>query len=154
VPYLNFHWLADERSNPILGSGTVCSVAMASSSGSGEVRVTPYFGGKTDGPVCALLEVGGARILLDCGCTVDFDAKQLLDVANDLAAGGGVDAVLLRYLHYAGAGCRCFLPSLLTPLLSCLFPPTATLTCTTWAGCPWSSAATAWAACRWCALLP
>ena len=65
-----------------------------------EVRVTPYLGGKTDGPVCCLLEIGGARILLDCGCTVDFDAERLLEISNDLLAGGGVDAVVLRYVGY------------------------------------------------------
>jgi hypothetical protein len=60
------------------------------------VRVTPIFGGKSDGPVCSLLEIGGARLLLDCGCRVNFDYDTLLGVANDLVAGGGIDAVLLR----------------------------------------------------------
>lgn len=60
------------------------------------VRVTPIFGGKSDGPVCSLLEIGGARLLLDCGCSVDFDYEKLLSIANDLVADGGVDAVILR----------------------------------------------------------
>jgi Cft2 family RNA processing exonuclease len=60
------------------------------------VRVTPIFGGKSDGPVCSLLEIGGARLLLDCGCGVDFNYEDLLNVANDLVSDGGVDAVVLR----------------------------------------------------------
>lgn len=60
------------------------------------VRVTPLLGGKTDGPVCSLLEIGGSRILLDCGGTVDYDYESLLNIASDLVATGGIDAVVIR----------------------------------------------------------
>ena len=60
------------------------------------VRVTPLLGGKTDGAVCSLLEIGGSRILLDCGGVVDFDYAGLLNIANELVSGGGIDAVVIR----------------------------------------------------------
>ena len=60
------------------------------------VRVTPLLGGKTEGAVCTLLEIGGSRILLDCGGVVDFDFNSLLSITNDLVAGGGIDAVVIR----------------------------------------------------------
>ena len=60
------------------------------------VRVTPLLGGKMDGAVCSLLEIGGSRILLDCGGIVDFDFNGLLSIAGELVAGGGIDAVVIR----------------------------------------------------------
>ena len=60
------------------------------------VRVTPLLGGKTDGAVCSLLEIGGSRILLDCGGVVDFDFNGLLSIASELVVGGGIDAVVIR----------------------------------------------------------
>ena len=60
------------------------------------VRVTPLLGGKTEGAVCSLLEIGGSRILLDCGGIVDFDFNGLLSIAGELVAGGGIDAVVIR----------------------------------------------------------
>ena len=61
------------------------------------VRVTPLLGGKSEGAVCSLLEIGGSRILLDCGGIVDFDFTSLLNIANELVSGGGIDAVVIRY---------------------------------------------------------
>lgn len=69
------------------------------------VCVTPFFGGREDGGVCALLESGGCRVLLDCGCTLGTTNAQILTVAKALAAGGGVDCVLLSHadIHHMGA---------------------------------------------------
>ena len=61
------------------------------------VRVTPLMGGKMEGAVCSLLEIGGCRILLDCGGVVDFDFGVLMSIVNELVAGGGIDAVVIRY---------------------------------------------------------
>ena len=62
------------------------------------LRVTPLLGGNVEGAVCCLLEIGGARILLDCGSDVDSNFQSLLGISNDLLLGGGVDAVLIRYI--------------------------------------------------------
>lgn len=69
------------------------------------IRVTPLLGGCEDGGVCCLLEIGGARILLDCGCTLNSTQSEILSVAQLLAAGGGVDCVLLSHadIHHMGA---------------------------------------------------
>jgi cleavage and polyadenylation specificity factor subunit 2 len=61
------------------------------------VRVTPLLGGKTDGAVCCLLEIGGSRILLDCGGSIDLDFNSLLSIASDLVVGGGIDAVVISH---------------------------------------------------------
>ena len=92
-----------------------------------EIRVTPYLGGKTDGPVCCLLEIGGARILLDCGCSIDFDAERLLEISNDLLAGGGVDAVVLRYVAFSSFFLydRNYPMQLVTPTLLLIYDNTA-----------------------------
>ena len=75
------------------------------------VRVTPLLGGKTDGAVCSLLEIGGSRILLDCGGIVDFDFNVLLGIANELVAGGGIDAVVIRSVSVSVIkNCYCYLP--------------------------------------------
>ena len=70
-----------------------------------EVCLTPLLGGREDGGVCSLLEIGGARVLLDCGCTINTPNEVLLDVARKLEAGGGVDCVLLSHadIHHCGA---------------------------------------------------
>jgi len=47
--------------------------------------------------VCSLLEVGGARVLLDCGCTLNTSNETLLQIAEELRVGGGVDCVLLSH---------------------------------------------------------
>lgn len=77
---------------------------MSSSSGD-LIRVTPLLGGREDGGVCCLLELGGARILLDCGCTITTKQADILSIAQSLAQGGGVDCVLLSHadVHHMGA---------------------------------------------------
>ena len=64
---------------------------------SANIRLTPLMGGKEAGGVCSLLEIGGARVLLDCGCTLTTSNETLLEVAEKLRAGGGVDCVLLSH---------------------------------------------------------
>ncbi|KAJ1430040.1 beta-lactamase-like protein [Ochromonadaceae sp. CCMP2298] len=69
------------------------------------IRVTPLTGGRTEDGVCALLEIGGARILLDCGCTTETSDAQLREIASVLREAGGVHAVLLSHadIHHLGA---------------------------------------------------
>jgi cleavage and polyadenylation specificity factor subunit 2 len=69
------------------------------------IKVTPMLGGCTEGGVCSLLEVGGSRILLDCGCTSTTTIEELQNVIKILANDGGVDAVLLSHadLQHMGA---------------------------------------------------
>ena len=72
---------------------------------SSEIVFTPLIGGQEDGGVCGLLEVGGCRILIDCGCTINSSNESLLEVATKLEEGGGVDCVLLSHadVHHVGA---------------------------------------------------
>eukprot|EP00605_Chrysophyceae_sp_TOSAG23-4_P000169 GSChrysophyteH1.ASY1.ANO1.193.1 assembled CDS len=72
---------------------------------SATIRLTPLMGGQEDGGVCSLLEIGGARVLLDCGCTLSTGNEELLKVAAKLREGGGVDCILLSHadLHHIGA---------------------------------------------------
>ena len=74
-------------------------------SGGDLIKVTPLLGGREDGGVCCLLEMGGARILLDCGCTINTKQADILLIAQSLAQGGGVDCVLLSHadVHHMGA---------------------------------------------------
>jgi len=69
------------------------------------VRVTPLLGGKEEGGVCSLLEIGGCRILLDCGCTLTTSNEEILAIARKLEKDGGVDCVLLSHadIHHIGA---------------------------------------------------
>ena len=64
---------------------------------SSEIVFTPLIGGQQEGGVCGLLEVGGCRILIDCGCTITTSNEALLEVATKLEEGGGVDCVLLSH---------------------------------------------------------
>lgn len=80
----------------------------SSSSGSnkaGHIRATPLFGGRTDTGVCTLLELGGARLLLDCGASAPYDYAYLEKTAVDLVRAGGVDAIILSHadIHHVGA---------------------------------------------------
>ena len=72
---------------------------------SSRIQVTPLLGGKSDGGVCSLLEIGGSRILLDCGCTTVADYPILLKLVDELASNGGLDAVLISHadIHHIGA---------------------------------------------------
>lgn len=72
------------------------------------VRATPLYGGRSETGVCTLLEVGGVRILLDCGGSLlglsQEETKYSQKLASDLVAAGGVDAILLSHadLHHVG----------------------------------------------------
>ena len=70
-----------------------------------EIRVTPLMGGLSDGGVCSLLELGGLRVLLDCGCTLTSSNEELLAIASKLKEGGGIDCVVLSHadIHHIGA---------------------------------------------------
>ncbi len=71
----------------------------------GHIRATPLYGGQSDTGVCILLEIGGARILLDCGASAPLDHEYLQKLSQDLVAAGGVDAVILSHadFHHVGA---------------------------------------------------
>ncbi len=71
----------------------------------GQIRVTPLYGGKCDNGVCTLLELAGARILLDCGTAVPIDYKHMRKIATDLTNSGGLDAIILSHadMHHVGA---------------------------------------------------
>ncbi len=74
------------------------------------IRLTPLVGGKSGGGVCCFLEVGGLRILLDCGCSSDLDYSAFDKLIKDIIDTGGIDAVLISHadIHHLGA-----LPALL-----------------------------------------
>lgn len=73
------------------------------------IRVTPLYGGRSETSACTLLEVGGARILLDCGASLlgisSEETSHIHQLAKDLVSAGGVDAILLSHadLHHIGA---------------------------------------------------
>jgi Cft2 family RNA processing exonuclease len=75
------------------------------SENSSEIRCTPLLGGKEAGGVCSLLEIGGYRILLDCGCTLTTPNEVILSVAKQLHADGGIDCLILSHadIHHVGA---------------------------------------------------
>jgi cleavage and polyadenylation specificity factor subunit 2 len=63
-------------------------------------------GGRQNSGVCVLLEIGGARILLDCGWeNGNTDPAEIVQLANELVTAGGVDAILLSHsdFHHVGA---------------------------------------------------
>ena len=41
------------------------------------ITVTPLLGGCEEYGVCSLLELGDYRILLDCGCTADYNHQVI-----------------------------------------------------------------------------
>lgn len=52
-----------------------------------DIRVTPLLGcgdGRKNEGTCTLLEIGGARLLLDCGCTANYDYAALTKVMEDI----------------------------------------------------------------------
>lgn len=75
------------------------------SSKSDNIKVTPLVGGRLADGVCSLLEIGGVRLLLDCGCSPENSLSQLTQIAQDLKQIGGVNAVLLSHadIHHLGA---------------------------------------------------
>lgn len=73
----------------------------------GEVKVTPLYGGdesNTSNGVCTLLEIGSAKILLDCGSTSPPKYEILESVRDYLLSIGGVDAIILSHadIHHVG----------------------------------------------------
>lgn len=78
---------------------------MSSIGKSDSIKLTPLTGGRVSDGVCSLLEVGGVRILLDCGCSTECDPQQLQQIAHDLKQIGGIHAVLLSHadFHHVGA---------------------------------------------------
>lgn len=72
---------------------------------SDHIKVTPLVGGRLADGVCSLLEIGGVRLLLDCGCSPENSLSQLTQIAHDLKQIGGVNAVLLSHadIHHLGA---------------------------------------------------
>ncbi|KAI9327471.1 beta-lactamase-like protein [Zopfochytrium polystomum] len=66
------------------------------------VRFVPLSGAMDEGPLCYLLQIDEARILLDCGWSDSFDANALRFLAG---VAKHVDAVLLTHadLHHLGA---------------------------------------------------
>ena len=52
-----------------------------------------------------LLEIGGARILLDCGRSSETKPETLSKIAYDLQRTGGIDAILISHadVHHIGA---------------------------------------------------
>ena len=66
------------------------------------IRATPLLGGVTEGGVCCLLEIGEARLLLDCGLPCNAPSSSAaapnpLYSAEAIAASGGIDAVILSH---------------------------------------------------------
>lgn len=73
---------------------------------SDQIRATPLRGGRQNTGVCVLLEIGGARLLLDCGWeNGQCDPEEIAKLTKDLVAAGGVDAVLISHpdFHHVGA---------------------------------------------------
>lgn len=51
-----------------------------------KIKYTPLYGVGPDDPVCGLLELDGARLLLDCGCSPNPDSRQLDTLARYIPA--------------------------------------------------------------------
>lgn len=77
---------------------------MSSIGKSDNIKLTPLAGGRISDGVCSLLEIGGVRILLDCGCSTESDPQQLLQIAHDLKQIGGIHAVLLTHADFHHIG--------------------------------------------------
>ena len=70
-----------------------------------DVGLTPLIGGKEDGGVASLLEIGGFRILLDCGTTIATgNDKILASIVDKIKEKGGVDCIILSHadIHHMG----------------------------------------------------
>mmetsp|Transcript_10206 Transcript_10206/g.17067 ORF Transcript_10206/g.17067 Transcript_10206/m.17067 type:complete len:313 (+) Transcript_10206:51-989(+) len=69
------------------------------------ISVTPLTGGRNEDGVCALLEIGGARLLLDCGCSSQTKMDHLSSIVHGLKERGGVNAILISHadIHHMGA---------------------------------------------------
>eukprot|EP01041_Mallomonas_annulata_P005678 gene5678-11459_t len=69
------------------------------------VKHRVLLGGRRDGPVCSLLEIGSSRILLDCGCIADGSVKDLQILGANLRLNGGIDLILISHadMQHMGA---------------------------------------------------
>lgn len=74
------------------------------SSKADNVRITPLRGGKEAGGCSTLVEIGGARLLCDIGWERSSDLSGIRNLAQDLQAAGGVDAVLLSHADLQHVG--------------------------------------------------
>lgn len=68
------------------------------------VKLTPLLGGCEDGAVCALLEIGHSRILLDCGCLIGTSPTSLQNMKSEIESIGPIDAILLSHADLAHMG--------------------------------------------------
>lgn len=68
------------------------------------VKVTPLLGGREEGAVCTLLEIGNSRLLLDCGCLTGTPASSLQHMRDKLEEIGPIDAILLSHADMAHVG--------------------------------------------------
>lgn len=80
---------------------------MSISTKAGEIKVTPLYGGDesiASNGVCTLLEIGSAKILLDCGSTSPPRYDVLERTRDYLLSIGGVDAIILSHadIHHVG----------------------------------------------------
>lgn len=71
------------------------------------ISVTPLIGGRTNSGVCALLEIGSVKILLDCGCSssIDDNNHDFLHVVNYVKQlKGSISAILISHadIHHMG----------------------------------------------------
>ena len=70
-----------------------------------DIVLTPLLGGKEDGGVASLLEIGGFRILLDCGTTMATGNEHIMaSVVSKIKEKGGIDCVILSHadIHHMG----------------------------------------------------
>jgi cleavage and polyadenylation specificity factor subunit 2 len=78
---------------------------MKDTTNSGSIRATPLYGGRSESGICTLLELGGYRLLFDCGLSLPVEYDYLEKMTTDLIKAGGVDAVFLSHadLQHVGA---------------------------------------------------
>lgn len=77
---------------------------MSETLGGVHIKLTPLLGGREDGAICTLLEVGKTRILLDCGCCLGTSPTALQNMKEEIVKGGPIDAVLLSHADLAHIG--------------------------------------------------
>lgn len=97
-----------------------------------EICVTPLGGGTDIGGSCILVEVGDARILVDCGARPKQRLSRLGPQDLNIALAGNIDAVVITHAHNDHAG---FVPALVAqyPLMDVLCTAdTAALLPTMW----------------------
>ena len=75
-----------------------------------EISVTPLGGGTDIGGSCILVEVGDARLLVDCGTRPKQRLSRLAPPMLDTALAGSIDAVIVTHAHNDHAG---YIPALM-----------------------------------------